>query len=59
MLVKTGLEKPELTYKTVKLCEVELEEEISSEKWSPLNVKLRKSGIELMEDKKSILIEQV
>jgi len=59
MLVKAELEKLGIRYKTVELGEAELEENISEEQRNLLNSALKKSGIELMEDKKSILIQQI
>ncbi len=59
MLVKAELEKLGLSYKSVELGEVDLEENITPEQWNVLNTNLKKSGIELMEDKKSILIEKI
>jgi AraC-like DNA-binding protein len=59
MLVKAELEKLGIQYKTVELGEVEMEKDISPEQWDVLNTNLKKSGIELMEDKKSILIEKI
>jgi AraC-like DNA-binding protein len=59
MLVKVELEKLGLRYKTVELGEAEIEEDISQTQWNELNKALKKSGIELMEDKKSILIEKI
>lgn len=59
MLVKAELEKLGIRYKTVELGEAELEENISAEQRNLLNSALKKSGIELMEDKKSILIQQI
>jgi AraC-like DNA-binding protein len=59
MLVKAELEKLGFPYKTVELGEVELESDISAEQWNTLNANLKKSGIELMESKKSILIEKI
>jgi AraC-like DNA-binding protein len=59
MLVKAELKKLGLHYKTVELGEAEIEEDISKEKWHELNAALKKSGIELMDDKKSILIEKI
>jgi len=59
MLVKSELEKLGLHYKTVELGEVDLEENLSPEQWDVLNANLKRSGIELMEDKKSILIEKI
>jgi YesN/AraC family two-component response regulator len=43
----------------VDLGEADIEEDISPDKWNELNVALRKSGIELMDNKKSILIEKI
>jgi AraC-like DNA-binding protein len=59
MLVKAELEKLGIHYKTVELGEVDMEDNISPEQWNTLNTNLKKSGIELMEDKKSILIEKI
>jgi YesN/AraC family two-component response regulator len=59
MLVKAELEKLGLHYKRVELGEAEIEENISTQTWNELNAALKKSGIELMDDKKSILIERI
>ena len=59
MFVKSELEKLGLGYKTVDLGEVELEENISPEKWDALHSALLVSGLVLMEDKKSILVEKI
>ena len=59
MLVRAELEKLGLHYKSVELGEVDMEENLSPEQWNALNTNLKKSGIELMEDKKSILIEKI
>src|SRR5579862_291547 len=59
MLVKAELERLGLHYQTVELGEAEIEEDISADKWNELNLALKKSGIELMDDKKSILIEKI
>jgi len=59
MLVKAELEKLGLHYKKVELGEAEIEEDISPKQWDELNANLKKSGIELMDDKKSILIEKI
>jgi AraC-like DNA-binding protein len=59
MLVKSELEKFGLHYRSVELGEADIEEEISEVQWHALNSSLKKSGIELMEDKKSILIEKI
>ncbi len=59
MLVKAELSKLGLHYKTVELGEAELEENISPKQRNELDMALKKSGIELMDDKKSILIERI
>jgi AraC-like DNA-binding protein len=59
MVVKSELEKLGLHYIIVTLGEAEIMEEISPEQISSLSIGLRKSGLELMDDKKSILVEKI
>lgn len=59
MLVKSELERLNLPHKTVELGEVELEENISDQKREKLKQALLKSGLVLMEDKKSVLVEKI
>lgn len=59
MLVKAELEKLGLRYNTIELGEVDLTDNISSKTWNELNTVLKRSGIELMQNKKSILIEKI
>jgi len=59
MIVKDTLEKLGLPFKSVKLGEVEFEEDITEEKRKQLSDELLKSGLEVMEDKKAILIERI
>jgi AraC-like DNA-binding protein len=59
MLVKSELEKLGIHYRTVELGEIDMDEKISPAQWEELDTNLKKSGIELMEDKKSILIEKI
>jgi len=59
MLVKSELDKLGLNYTRVELGEAEIEEDISLKQWHELNTTLKKSGIELIDDKKSILIEKI
>src|SRR5580658_9167515 len=59
MLVKSELDKLGLHYKSIELGEAEIEEDISAETWNKLNLALKQSGIELMDDKKSILLEKI
>lgn len=59
MLVKSELERLDVPYKTVELGEIELEENISNQKREELREALLRSGLVLMEDKKSILVEKI
>jgi AraC-like DNA-binding protein len=59
MLLKSELEKLGLHPRKIELGEADIEEEISPEQWNELNIALKRSGIELMENKKSILIEKI
>lgn len=59
MAVKEELKKLGLHYIVVDLGEVELMEDLSSEQSAQLNVGLQNSGLELMDDKKAILIEKI
>jgi AraC-like DNA-binding protein len=59
MLVKSELDKLGLHYILVDLGEVEIMEDISAEQRDKLKIALLKSGLELMDDKKAILIEKV
>jgi hypothetical protein len=57
MIVKSELEKLGLHYIIVELGEVEIMESISVKQRNLLNIALKKSGLAIMDDKKSILIE--
>lgn len=59
MLVKDELEKLGLHYVQVDLGVVEIMENITSEQHKQLKQDLLKSGLELLDDKKSILIEKI
>lgn len=59
MIVKSELEKLGLHYKNIELGEVEILDDITPEIKEKLRISLSKSGLELMDDKKSILIEKV
>lgn len=59
MVVKQELEKSGLHYSYVKLGETEIKENISSEEKVELDSALKKFGIELIDDKKSMLIERI
>ena len=59
MVVKSELEKLGFHYRTVELGEAEIIEDISPEQMDRLNIALKKIGLELMEDQKSILVEKI
>jgi AraC-like DNA-binding protein len=59
MLVRSELEKLRLEYKVVDLGEVVLTGKLSDEKHDALKASLRKWGLELMDDKRSMLIEKI
>ena len=59
MVVEQELQKIGIHAVDINLGVVEIEDEISNEDREKLRVSLRISGLELMEDKKSILIEQI
>ena len=59
MVVKDELAKLGLDFVVVDLGMVEMMEEISNEDREILRANLLKTGLELMEDKKSVLIEQI
>ena len=59
MLVKAELDKLGLHYGAVELGEVEIRETLSEKQREQIKSALLKSGLELMDDKKSILIEKI
>ena len=59
MMVKEELKKLGLKYVIVDLGMVEVLEDITEEQQEQLSKNLLKSGLELLEDKKSILIEKI
>ena len=59
MAVKSELERLALKYISVELGEVEIIREISSEQRIQLDAGLKKTGLELMDSRKSILIEKI
>jgi len=59
MVVKSELEKLGLHYTSVELGEAEILENISKEQEDQLNNNLKMAGLELMDDKKSILVEKI
>ncbi len=59
MVVKSVLKELGLHYISVDLGEAEILEDITPEQMSYINSTLKKSGLELMDDKKSILVEHI
>ena len=59
MMVKEELEKMGLHFITVELGDVNIQENISNKQREQLKTALLKSGLELMDDKKAILIEKI
>lgn len=59
LLVKAQLEKMGIPYTSVELGEVSLPEEISPEKRSLLNRSLKRAGLELLDDKRAVLVEKI
>ena len=59
MVVKSKLENLGLHYSSVELGEAEIMEDLSPEQLDRLRIALDKTGLELMDDKKSILVEKI
>lgn len=59
LMVKAELEKLDILYNIIELGVVEITSNISEEKRQLLNTNLKASGLELLDDKKSILIEKI
>ena len=59
MMVKEELKQLGLRYITVELGVVEVLEDITQQQHDALTINLSKSGLELLDDKKSVLIEKI
>jgi YesN/AraC family two-component response regulator len=59
MVVKAELEKLGLHFTVIELGEVEIQETVTPDERIQLKTALLKSGLELMDDKKSVLIEKI
>jgi AraC-like DNA-binding protein len=59
MVVKSELKKMGLHFVVVDLGEVEIMENLSNERLQELKTMLAESGLELMDDKRSVLIEKI
>ncbi|MFN5252051.1 MAG: helix-turn-helix domain-containing protein [Bacteroidota bacterium] len=59
LLVKSILERMQIAYTSVELGEVRLSQHLSADLAAQLSAELHKSGLELMHDKKAVLIEKI
>lgn len=59
LMVKTELENLGLRYANIELGMIEIEEGLDEEKKQQLKTNLLKSGLELLDDRKSILIDKI
>jgi len=59
MVVKSELHKRGLHFTTIQLGEVEIMEDLPKEQLDNLNAALKRTGLELMDDKNSILVEKI
>ena len=59
MLVKEELKKLGILYAVVDLGVIEILEDITSEQREQLKINLKKSGLELMDDNRSVLVESI
>jgi AraC-like DNA-binding protein len=59
MMVKDELKKLGINYLSINLGQVELMEDINSSQLEQIRTALQQSGLELMDDKKSVLIEKI
>jgi AraC-like DNA-binding protein len=59
MVVKSELDKLGLHYTRIELGETEIMEDISKDQWFRLSNALKKTGLELMDDNRSILVEKL
>lgn len=59
LIVKAELERLNIPYTNVELGYADLKDPLSEAQWNKLNKALNKTGLELMEDKKSIMIEKI
>lgn len=59
MLVKEELEKLGVPYSSIELGTVEITDDITEEQYEAFRTNLKKSGLELLDDKKNILVERI
>lgn len=59
MVVKAELDKLGLHYRSVQIGEADIIENVLPEQLEQLDIGLRKSGLQVMDDKKSIIVEKI
>ena len=59
MIVKSELKKLGVNYLYVELGEAEIQEDLTAEQHATIDSALRYTGLELMDDKKAILVEKI
>lgn len=59
MIVRSELEKLGIAYTSVELGEAQISGSISTKQLNQLNVALKRTGLELMDDNKTILVEKI
>ena len=59
MAVKSELEKLGLHHTKVEIGETEIMEDLSAEQVNNLSISLKKIGLELLDDKKNIMVEKI
>ena len=59
MVVKYELEKMGLHHTRVELGETEIMEDLSSEQWNNLSNSMKNMGLELLDDKRNIMVEKI
>jgi AraC-like DNA-binding protein len=59
MVVKSELDKLGLHHLRVELGETEIQEDLTPRQLKQLDIALRKTGLELMDDKKSVIVEKI
>jgi AraC-like DNA-binding protein len=59
MLVQAELEKHEIPYNVIELGEVDLVEKLTSEKHASLKAALNAAGLDILSDKKLMLVEKI
>lgn len=59
IVVRTALEELEITAVNIQLGEIQIKGDITDEEKHHLNIKLKKAGLEILENKNGVLIEKI